>query len=588
MAAAAGLDDLDRVGTAQHLDALGEVDRSGVVPEIGPKILQGPWTTVSAGRWRRREAMPVLEGRALVWGVRHVSRGLSEFGKRVLFLTDGLSEVLALEKGFPEDKHVADSEGLALTEKENAEDLYQRVYHAALAEFRSIAVTLGLRLGTAADYDGVALERAHRPLFDSGGVQEGSRLAANQCAARLVAVTFVSCLQLAGLTSPAGRQVAPPSRAAGHDARPLVLFPMEKKTSGISGTCNASIVGALPFYHFIGSMLKLPKSNVGERELAAQARHMLRVQACRAAGQQLRFEGPPGLYQLRDSGASADFARGRRSLAEVPARGRWATDSSALPAFAARAGGAVALEVFSGSGNLSRAWRRRQQALGFAVFEWDLRWGDEYDLTRRRVQRSVRGWVNNGLVAAVWMGTPCHSWSRARGIRPGPPPLRSDVHVMGLPDLAPRSAEKVRVGNALMKFSASLFALRQAVRVPVATENPHLSRIWLTPQFKGLLRKCRTVVLDFCQFGQSCRKRTRIVYDHVDLQPFGRLCNGPRGICSRTGRPHDQLQGTNSDGIFLTLLAEAYPADLCASIVRCFQFALAEKQSQRVQKLWRG
>eukprot|EP00959_Pyramimonas_sp_CCMP1952_P290068 6066571-Pyramimonas_sp.AAC.1 len=43
--------------------------------------------------------MPILEGRALVWGVRHASRGLSEFGKRILFLTDGMSEVLALEKG---------------------------------------------------------------------------------------------------------------------------------------------------------------------------------------------------------------------------------------------------------------------------------------------------------------------------------------------------------------------------------------------------------------------------------------------------------------------------------------------------------
>ncbi|CAK0886886.1 unnamed protein product, partial [Prorocentrum cordatum] len=442
MAAAAGLDDLGRVGTAPHLDGLGEADRSGVVPEIGPKILQRPWTTVSAGRWRRREAMPVLEGRALVWGVRHVNRGLSEFGKRVLFLTDGLSEVLALEKGAlslpaprdaplpsgspfrpggpaqrwagpaapptlaraapqppagpgdddgptgqvaaggagcPKDRHVADSEGLSVAERENAEDLYQRVYHAPLAEFRSFAATQGLRLGTAADYDGAALERAHQALFDSGGVQEGSRLkavlhhyhprllvakglpgfaralrgwrrlvpprsrlpllwevaraeasrlAANPCAARLVAVMFVFCLQLVELTSPAGRQVVPPSRAAGHDAWPLVLFPMEKKTPSISGTCNASIVGDLPFYRFIGNMLKLPKANVCGGELVARAQYMLLVQACQAAGQQLRFGGPPGLYQLRDGGAPADLARGRQSSAEVPARGRCATDSS--------------------------------------------------------------------------------------------------------------------------------------------------------------------------------------------------------------------------------------------------------------------
>ena len=43
--------------------------------------------------------MPILEGRALVWGARQASRSLNNFGKRLLFLTDGMSEVLALEKG---------------------------------------------------------------------------------------------------------------------------------------------------------------------------------------------------------------------------------------------------------------------------------------------------------------------------------------------------------------------------------------------------------------------------------------------------------------------------------------------------------
>ncbi|CAK0797934.1 unnamed protein product, partial [Prorocentrum cordatum] len=601
MAAAAGLDDLDRVGAARHLGALGEVDRGGAVPEIGPQILQGSWTTVSAGRWKRREAMPILEGRALVWGVRHVGRGLSEFGKRVLFLTDGLSEAFGLRQdwqsqmstglprprsgvpnleaprdspppsgslvrpggaakrraspaalptlaraappppaprvrpggraraaaatrrvkprpevqatwaeraaapqgGFPEDKRTTDGEGLTLLERESVGDHNQRVYQSALAEFRSFFVTLGLRLRTAADYDEAALEWAHQTFFDGGDAQEGTKLkavlqyypprllatvtcaAANKLAAsqdlhaaRLIIVMFVFYPRPVELMSLTGRQVVPPVRAAGHNAWSIVLFPMEEETPSKTGACNESLLGNLPFYNFIGDVLKLLEAGVGDKELAAQVRYAQLAQAFRAAGQQLGLEGPPGLHQLRHGGASADLAIGRRSIPEGSrplgerqlgdevrqgrprrrpagqaagafprARHRlrqedWRHPLRTLPTFAARAGGAVALEVFSGSGNLSQAWRRRQRALGHAIFDWDLRWGDEYDLTRQRAQRLVRGWVNNGLIAAAWLGAPCHSWSRARDIRPGPPPLRSDVHAMGLPDLAPRDAEK--------------------------------------------------------------------------------------------------------------------------------------------------
>ncbi|CAK0855346.1 unnamed protein product [Prorocentrum cordatum] len=630
LAAAAGLDDLDRVGTARHLEALGGVDRSGAVPEIGPEILQGSWATVSAGRWKRREAMPILEGRALVWGVRHVSRGLSEFGKRILFLIDGLSEVLALEKGrsssvalmrvcrqwaatvfaadlyprvrwirselnvclsrmatgapipsapwdaalatdslarpggaaerrpvqgepptlwraaalsqagarprpphgrarakaaarqakprpeelatrgeraaarqanFPVDKRATVSEGLSLLERESAGDHDQRVCQSALAEFRIFSETLGLRLETAQDYDEAAVEWTYLAVFDGSDALEGTRrlgsprsqlplpgevacavahrLAANQDlhAARLVFVSFVFGLQPAELMSLTGRQVAPPARAAGHAAWSLVLFPMEEETPSKDGAFNGSVLGDLPFCHLIGDVLKPLEAGVNDRDLMAQVRYAHLAQAFGTADQRLGLESPPRLYLLRRGGAPVDLASYRRSIAEVRARSRWASDSSATgygkggrvagqltklpPPFLdhaivrAKKNGGIPCEHCRGSGNFSRAWRRRQRALGDAIFEWDIRWGDEYDLTRQRAQRLVRGWVNNGLIAAVWLGTPCHSWSRARDIRPGPPPLRSDLHVMGLPDLAPRDAEKVRIGNALMKFSAS-------------------------------------------------------------------------------------------------------------------------------------
>ncbi|CAK0826564.1 unnamed protein product [Prorocentrum cordatum] len=840
LAAAAGLDDLDRLGTARHLEALGEVDRSGAVPEIGPEILQGSWTTVSAGRWKRRWAMPILEGRALVWGVRHVSRGLSEFGKRILFLTDGLSEVLALEKGrsssvalmrvcrqwaatvfaadlYPRvrwirsELNVADEPsrryqpkpfglkpgcfrpppGLpepdgdrppaatrrcpdpvgpvgcgpgdrqpgeagrgcgAATRPGRAADPVasggavtgwcataptpwagpgKGSGETSQASARGAGHEGGARRCPANEFPrGQAGDRQQGPLAaregergrprpaglpvgargvrdllrdpgpaprDRSGRRRGSRgVDLPRCLRRQrraggdkaqgAAAVLLPAAPVRGWAAPvqpgaegveAAGVAAEPAAAAGGGRlrggtqargkpgparRPPRLCELRGRPAArgadVADRAASGAAGAGGWPHrAVASAVsdggedaqqgrRLQQERAGRpavlpphqgRAEAARGRRQRQgprgAGAVRAAGAGARHGGPaarprgpagpvpaaarrsarrPGQLPPQHRGGEGSQPLGKRQLGDGvrqrrprrrpadqvatavarprrrPRQEAWRHPLRALPAFAARAGGAVALEVFSGSGNFSRAWRRRQRALGYAIFEWDIRWGEEYDLTRQRTQRLVRGWVNNGLIAAVWLGTPCHSWSRARDIRPGPPPLRSDLHVMGLPDLAPRDAEKVRIGNAHMKFSASLFSLCQAVRVPVAIENPHMSRIWLTSQFRRLQRKCRSVVLDFCQFGQSCRKRTRIIYDHVDLQPLHRLCRGPRGICSRTGRPHDQLQGKNADGIFHTLLAEAYPADLCTSIVRCFQLALAEKKVQRVQTIWCG
>ena len=72
----------------------------------------------------------------------------------------------------------------------------------------------------------------------------------------------------------------------------------------------------------------------------------------------------------------------------------------------------VLLEVFAGSGNLSKAWR--QLGANFAAFEVDSRHGNAFDLTSGKLQSTVRGWIASGLVDAVWVATPCSSFSRIR------------------------------------------------------------------------------------------------------------------------------------------------------------------------------
>ena len=68
----------------------------------------------------------------------------------------------------------------------------------------------------------------------------------------------------------------------------------------------------------------------------------------------------------------------------------------------------VFLELFSGSGHMAS----RMSSLGGAVLMWDISFGPAYDLSRKKVQQLVRGWILAGMVWAVHMGTPCTTFCR--------------------------------------------------------------------------------------------------------------------------------------------------------------------------------
>lgn len=150
----------------------------------------------------------------------------------------------------------------------------------------------------------------------------------------------------------------------------------------------------------------------------------------------------------------------------------WQDPCRLLPGLALKCGGGVALEVFSGSGALSKAWRQCRRLAGVPIFELDIANDGSLDLLTRKLQQNVLGWVRAGLVTTVWLGTPCNSWSRAREIPGGPPPLRSGDFPLGLPGLRRADADKVRIGNELARFSAQLFRTCRTLGVPCAIENP--------------------------------------------------------------------------------------------------------------------
>ena len=243
-------------------------------------------------------------------------------------------------------------------------------------------------------------------------------------------------------------------------------------------------------------------------------------------------------------------------------------------AFAASHGGSAALEVFSGSGRLSQAWRRQMTSRGIVVFELDIRREAASDLTLRRVQKTVRRWVTRGLVAALWLGTPCTSFSRARERGPGGA-IRSQLFPCGLPEVSQKDKEKIRVGNILVRFSTSIFEEARRRGIPVALENPWTSRLWMMPGIQRLLKlkDVRWRKLDFCAYRMPWQKRTGLMYANVDLSPACVCCTG-RGVCSFTNRPHVILKGCDEQGRVRTLVAEPYPRPLCNVLATCFVNAL--------------
>ena len=233
----------------------------------------------------------------------------------------------------------------------------------------------------------------------------------------------------------------------------------------------------------------------------------------------------------------------------------------------------IALEIFSGSGHFSAAWRRSAHLKHVPIFEIDLKNHPSHDLLSKQCQNMILGWIRSGLVVAVWLGTPCTSFSRARDVPPGPPPLRSDNQPYGLPGLSAADQLKVRIGNELAWFSVRVLTLCASLRIAAALENPWTSRIWLFRGFRRLRRRWKLLATDYCQDGMPWRKRTGLLSVCVDLTSAVRLCVGPRGICSRTGERHVELRGLDN-GRFRTLLAEPYPRRLCTRLVSCFKDAL--------------
>ena len=218
-------------------------------------------------------------------------------------------------------------------------------------------------------------------------------------------------------------------------------------------------------------------------------------------------------------------------------------------------------DFFSGSGGVARAAR----AAGFKTREWEILHGPDYDLTRPAVLWKIREDIHKGRIFAAMLAPPCSSFSPARDRTRV---IRSRSDPWGLSGLPPHELAKVRIGNQCFRAALKIIRWLDEHKIPWILENPHSSKCWFLPPLVHLQNAShvQTSVCDFCQYGTNWRKRTRFLAGNLDECDLGRIqrrCQAQAGWCSRSGKKHFQLTGSNSKGVPWTRVAQPYPAQLC-------------------------
>ena len=172
------------------------------------------------------------------------------------------------------------------------------------------------------------------------------------------------------------------------------------------------------------------------------------------------------------------------------------------------------------------------------------------------------------------MGPPCNTFSHARTVAPGPPPLRTAEHLYGLPGLTPAQKEQVRTANLLAARSAEAATLLHRLGKSFIIENlerwsPQSPSIWALEEMQKVaaLPGVRTLHFDQCMVGAPARKPTTLLYYRLDLRRLQARCNhpvrewtNPDGSTHRGAHPRTVQRQVN--GQWATKALAAYPAQL--------------------------
>ena len=175
-------------------------------------------------------------------------------------------------------------------------------------------------------------------------------------------------------------------------------------------------------------------------------------------------------------------------------------------------------------------------SLGWRVCSIDLLAPKPTDILDEGVWTLVLQDLAKGFYEALWVATPCETFSPLRGQGPGPRPLRSVQRITGLPkeELKPAEVKQLKESNLLVGRSAAAIGTFKNKKKPWGMENPKHQEdqvsIWKMPQIEHLTGRPEVKSLDFdqCKVGQETKKPTRIIYQNMNLSELeGLVCDHP-------------------------------------------------------------
>ena len=197
-------------------------------------------------------------------------------------------------------------------------------------------------------------------------------------------------------------------------------------------------------------------------------------------------------------------------------------------------------------------------------------------LTEASTWAYLQGIIKDHEVDYVHIAPPCGTCSMARQTQrhpsdPKPKPLRSQEHLMGIPNLSPQDEARVQAANAIYIQMAEFVQFLNRPSILWSIENPGNSWLWKLPCMAPIVRIGTFYMFDACVFGGE-RKTLKCFLSNVGtFLHLSQRCNGghPR-------KPFGKIRRPDGSTYFATKDEAAYPRALCVQIVHlvCLQLKL--------------
>ena len=174
-------------------------------------------------------------------------------------------------------------------------------------------------------------------------------------------------------------------------------------------------------------------------------------------------------------------------------------------------------------------------------------------------------------------GPPCESYSAARLLPGGPPPVRSGTWPNGIPNIPIRAWRQVMVGSRLMHFIQEVFLVLAMTGGCAFIEHPQYptwagkldpASVWASPAMRWLRTLAAVGVTSFDQCVLGCRAKKPTTIIHLRLAKLRRsiMAQGLMGRCNHGRSAHEALAGVEDTGQFKTARGKVYPPALNAAI----------------------